>query len=546
MSETNKKKPELVPPVPNQRLEELARREETRFNSILLKNKDLLSDCVGSGITYLYFQENMQSQIFSVIARYFDKNDAVLTRQAFESIVMQQYPEENGARFRSEYDSVFAEHVSSEDYKALKNNILARYMQRQAYHKIKKYFDLLLNATVDQKRIVEELQGEIGAIQNPTANTFNKASVLDGVITSAVLPEIRDRREHPEKYWGILSGWKTLDDVYHGFTKGRYMVILAMEGGGKTTFMYNLTMNMAKAGHNVAYVTIESNAKDAGMRMLTIESDVNFNRIIAGGKDPETGIPDFIMGELEEAAKELTDGAGQRIHLIQVLQNTPRKVIQDLIARKMAFTPIDVVVIDYLDEVLKESNHPNRPDLDLAEVSSGFQAWGREKNVLMITAQQLKNEKVKELYNKVGQSSEFRVGTADVSGTKKISAAADYIFALVIDQESMNRMYVWATKARFGKSQKRWMLSYDPDSGHIDNLPEDSAYDSMQDRMRSGKVKRRKKDSVAVSASEFIDVQTEKGDEEDGLSAAQHQPPPQTPRAEQGDNEFLNDPDGDS
>jgi hypothetical protein len=317
------------------------------------------------------------------------------------------------------------------------------------------------------------------------------------------------------------------------------MVIVAMQGGGKTTFLYNIALNMATAGNNVVIVTVESNMKDASTRMLTAKSDVNYNRIIAGGKDPETGLSDFIIGELEANAKELAETAGDRIHLIQVLQNTPRKVIQDMIEKKMAYTKIDVVIVDYLDEVEKEATYNNRPDLDLAAVSSGFQAWGRERDILLITAQQMKNEKVKSLYDKVSQSAEFRVGTADISGTMKIGSAADYVFALLVDQESMNRIYVWSTKARLGKSQKRWTLSYDPDSGHIDNLPEDSTYDDMQAQMKIGKVKRRKREDATRSTNEFVDIQVEPGDDEDGLSAAQNSGSSPTPRSEPVDDGFL-------
>lgn len=156
---------ETIPPVPNARIEELAKREEARFNSLLLKHKDLLSDCIASGITHQFFQESLQSQIFSVIARYYDKNGSLLTYQAFESIVLQHCKDEEGVRFRSEYDSVYAEHVSPDDYKALKDNLMSRYLQRRAFHKVQNAFNDLLNATEGQKGIVENFQKDIASIR---------------------------------------------------------------------------------------------------------------------------------------------------------------------------------------------------------------------------------------------------------------------------------------------------------------------------------------------------------------------------------------------
>ena len=306
--------------------------------------------------------------------------------------------------------------------------------------------------------------------------------------------------ENPEKFWGLMSGFKCLDSVYFGFLRGKYIVFLASEGGGKTTFMLNLARNMAILGYNVAYITIESDAKQTTTRLLTIHAAVNYNRISSGGKSNETGLSDWIMEELEKASKDLEEGPGCRFHWIQVLQGTSRKEILDMVNRKRSYVPIDAIFIDYLDVVGKESNTPNRPDLDLANVSEGFQAWGRENNILVATAQQMKSDKVREIFNKSDESAEMKIGVGDISGSKKISGSADYMFGLVIDQETKDRLYVWSTKARQGRSGEHYTLSFDPNSGRLEDLPDAGGYNEVAAAVKAMMDKSNKKSQSPPAA----------------------------------------------
>ena len=485
MAEKNKESIPLLDPVPNQQLEEAAKREEPRMVSLILKDKDLLDEIVSSGITYNYFQTPIQRNIFTIAARYFDKYGTLLTRQAFESIAVENFSDEQAAKLRTEFDATFSEIVSANDFGFLKENLIGRQVQKQAFHVIQKYYDSLLKKTTGQRKLVESLQNEIAQIKLSGGDSFSKIVSLSDMLRDVVMPEIDDRRLNPEKYWGLMSGFKALDNVYHGFVRGRYMVLLAMEGGGKTTMMFNIARNMAVMGYNIVYVTIESNAKDTSTRLLTIHAAVNYNRIIAGGENSEFGLSKFIMEELTKAGKDLIEGPGTRFHWVQALQDTKAKEIFSLINRKRAYTDIDAVFVDYLDVVGRDVSYPNRPDLEVADVSAKLQSWGRENNVLMFTAQQLKTETGKKLYDKPEKASELRIGVSDTSGSKKIAGAADYIFSILIDQSTMDRIWVWSTKARQGASAKRWCLSYDPESGRIKDIPGEDDYEEVEEKVRA-------------------------------------------------------------
>jgi replicative DNA helicase len=474
----------ISPKVPNEKLDLIARREETRLNSLLLKDKDVLLDCIESGISLKFFQDETQRQLFSVIARYYDSHDSILTRQQFETVVSQLKTDEEAAAHRTAFDSTFAEQVSAHDYSALKGNMEGRHMQREALSVFSKFYDSLLKTTSGQKKMVESIQNDIMAITSLGGNAYNRAISLAEILKTEVIPEIEQRRDHPEDFIGMMTGWNEIDRDFNGFVKGRYLVVLAMEGGGKTTFMLNLAMNFALHGKNVCYVTIESPAKDTATRLLTIHSTVNYNRIMRGGRGQEDGLCDYIMDELKGSANSMIAGPASRFHLIQAIDGTSRKEILGLVNRKRAFTDIDVLFVDYLQVVGKESSHPGRPDLELADVSGGFRSWGMENGILVATAQQLKSDKSKKLTDlKVDDIDADRINITDTSGTKQISGAADYMLGVVIP-EGKDRMRIDNAKFRQGVSQKSYVLSFDPDSGKLDNMPDSFGYSDIGDGLK--------------------------------------------------------------
>lgn len=57
---------------------------------------------------------------------------------------------------------------------------------------------------------------------------------------------------------GTLStGWKTLDEKVYQIGYGELILFSAISGGGKSVAMQNITLNFAKMGMNVVYITLE-------------------------------------------------------------------------------------------------------------------------------------------------------------------------------------------------------------------------------------------------------------------------------------------------
>lgn len=498
--------------VPNAALNDLANREESRFMSLLLRDKDLMTDAVETGINYAFFQSPEMRRLFKMAAEHFDRyNGAILSHAALDATLVDAVTPEEAAKFRSQYDMTVAEFgLSVDDYPLLKSDIEARFLQRQAFRVCERFHDELLNATRGQKDIVARFQNfanEIAAASGDSS--FHRVESMREILDQ-VIKETEDRRDNPNKYLGIRSGFKTMDHDYNGFVKQRYMVITATEGGGKTTFMLNLARNFALAGNTVVYVTIESTNVDIGRRVLTIQSKVNYNRIMRGGKNEEFGLSPYIMDELHSAKDSMTSRAGDNFHLIQVLENTHRETICRLVQRVRAYKPVDVVFIDYLQVVGKEVNYGERVDQAIADVSGKFRSWGRKNNVLMVTAQQIKGDKGRKLQEKLeDDDDDMMIVKGDTSSSKEISGSADYMFGVWIPR-TRDRMVVWSTKTRAGKDTQKYVFTYDSDSGRIEEMnefgdPEKNAEELADEKTREALKRKYPEQQTDIMSGDPVD-----------------------------------------
>ena len=463
-----------APPIPNQKLTDLSNREESLFLSLVLRDKDLITQAVESGITYECFQNDITKKMFAMAAEHFDRHDGnLLSRPALESMLVSMSVPEDAAMFQSKYDSIISEFgVKASDYDMLRENIEGRFIQRQAYAICQRFLDDLLHATRDQKKIVSKFQNFVSDISAfGSDQSFFKVESYSEVL-DRLMADAEDRMLHPEAHQGIKCLYPKIDADYNGFVKQRYMVITATEGGGKTTFMMNLARNFALSGNNVVYVTIESTNMDVGRRIWTMQSQISYNRIMRGGKDPEFGLSPFIMQDLRNTKESMSASVGNKLWLIQVLENTSRETICRLVQRVMAYSKVDVVFIDYLQVVGREVNYGERVDQAIADVSGKFRAWGRKKDVLLVTANQIKGDKGRKLQEKAtDDDDDVMIVKGDTSGTKEISGASDYMFGCWIPL-SRDRMIVWSTKTRMGKDTQKYTLAYDSESGRLEQMGE--------------------------------------------------------------------------
>lgn len=469
--------------ISNDALRKLAQKEEPRLLSILLKDKDCLMDAMSFGLKsgkMGHFWTKESRFLFLIIEEYYKKHKALLTRTAMDSIMEsldkvgnQDIDDDDRTAVRMYWDKVYHTESSSEDYELLRDHINNRYIQWQAYEILKKSLDSVVKSTTSQDEIVKKIRDAFFKIDNIDADPYCLTMGLEEGMIKA-LEHIKTRREHPEEAPAVFCGIQSLDDVLHGFSYGSYTIISGMINGGKTTLMFNMAFNMARAGYHVVYVSIEKEAVPFYTRLLSLHALIDYNRIQIGGKG-DRGLNDYYYSKYQEAATDLIDNIKPNFECIQVAPGTKISKILSEVEKIKAVKKIDALFIDYLGVIGFETNHASRPDLDEAIVSKTAQAYGKINRIATFAATQLKTPSVKEIRNKAqkttaenNDASKIQVNTEDLAGSKMIPADADNVLGAVLNGDSpATKMYINITKARDAQSRILVPLDFDGRLGRV-------------------------------------------------------------------------------
>ena len=116
---------------------------------------------------------------------------------------------------------------------------------------------------VTEKRISSTFRD----MENLVQDTFNELSLI---------------ANQKDKIIGVPTGFKDVDDLFHGFRAGDLIVLAARPGIGKTAFALNLAVNAAKLGVTVAFFSLEMSSGQLMQRVLSSEARVGLEKLRSG------------------------------------------------------------------------------------------------------------------------------------------------------------------------------------------------------------------------------------------------------------------------
>jgi len=460
-------------------------KEEPRFLHILLKDKDCLIESVAFGIKpdltdkfgnvvpgHFFIDKN--KFLFKMIYDNFNKYQTLLTRGAMD-IIIDKYPsgsDEQKAAMKGHWDKVWNRHdVSTQDYGLLRDRINDRYVGMQG-NKLLAELQSRLKSTEYKTDVVKDIKLKMDSIDNLEPDSYSLTMGIEEGIKDA-MQYVNHRRENPDDFGGIFTGIQSLDKVVYGLERGSYTVVSGAINGGKTTLLFNIGFNMAKAGNNVAYASLEKEAKPFFRRILSLHASTDYNRIKRGGKE-KNGLSDYWYGKLKEAADDLINNIKPHYDCLQFLPDTTLTKILSDVDKIRATKRVDVLIVDYLQVIKTETSHQGRSDLDLADIHRRLKAYGRKHNIVIITAMQLKKDSSKEMRKKIDKvnsdddASRLEVNTEDISGSQLVTADAENAFIVFLNKDKPpTKMTLTIAKARDDESKMTVVLDFDGRVGRV-------------------------------------------------------------------------------
>ena len=179
----------------------------------------------------------------------------------------------------------------------------------------------------------------------------------------------------------VSSSWKSVDQkLYGGLNRKELTIWCAGSGGGKSVTMQNMGVNMARAGLNVIYISLELSEEMISMRLDSMVSGVATHEIFKRLDDVEI--------KVLQAGKKSAD-----LHVRQMPQGTTTNDLRAYLKNYEIETghKCDVLIVDYLDLMF-----PNNKKIDVSNlyikdkyITEELRGLAMETNMVAITASQL-------------------------------------------------------------------------------------------------------------------------------------------------------------
>lgn len=201
-----------------------------------------------------------------------------------------------------------------------------------------------------------------------------------------------------DKYRGIPTGFKDLDNILSGFQPADLVILAARPSMGKTALALNIAENVAKTGYSVGIISLEMSKEQLVERMFCSLLEVDSWKLRTGKLTED----DFmriggVMDELYSMKIFIDDSVGNSIAELRAK------------ARRLQMEHgLNFLIIDYLQLMSagKQGYNSNRVQ-EISEISRSLKALARELRIPIVALSQL-SRAVELRPSKIPQLSDLR------------------------------------------------------------------------------------------------------------------------------------------
>ncbi len=236
---------------------------------------------------------------------------------------------------------------------------------------------LAYDAPDDLGVVVEEAEKALFKVtEKRVSSAFTK---IDSLLVDA-FTELQEMASLENKISGVASGFKDVDNLFHGFRGGDLVILAARPGVGKTAFALNLATSAAKLGASVAFLSLEMSASQLVQRVLASEARVSLSRLRAGQ------VQDADWTAIIDASSTLSN-------LNIQFDDTPALSILELRAkarRELRDAKKGLIIVDYLQLMQPPTaRRDGNRAVEVAEISRGLKVLAKEMDMPVIALSQL-------------------------------------------------------------------------------------------------------------------------------------------------------------
>lgn len=247
-----------------------------------------------------------------------------------------------------------------------------------------------------------------------------------------VVPEVLDIAQHGRTN-GISTPWPGVDRLIRGLQPGRFLVVGARPGVGKSLMGTNIALHVAhKHQHAVIVCSMEMPRDEVTQRIVSAHARVNLGRL-DDGKLSEA--------EWSQIQRKTADVLAMPITIEDHGQQTLTSIRSAVTKVKRERDDLAVVIVDYLQ--LMQVRDPNRNRAEqLGEISRGLKVIAREEHLCLIAMAQVNRESA-------GRADK-RPAMSDLRESGSIEADADIVILLHSPEDAPGVIEAHVVKNRSG------------------------------------------------------------------------------------------------
>ncbi|KXY75843.1 replicative DNA helicase [Bacillus sp. FSL W7-1294] len=283
------------------------------------------------------------------------------------------------------------------------------------------------------------IQTQMAALLNLSREDKNS----DGRIRDGLVEMYGDLENPIRGLAGMDTGFTELNRMTAGFKPQELIIVAARPSVGKTAFCLNVGNNAAGEygdGDVVAIFSLEMGQKELLKRMVSINGNIDGNRMKTGELNPEDWTKlTQAMGALNNKNIRIFDDAGITTNFIW---SKVKKLCDEFPGRQI------MVIIDYLQLITGNPVHKGNRQAEIAEISRTLKTMARQLNVCVVALSQLSRG--------VEQRQDKRPMMSDLRESGQIEQDADVIAFLYRDDyydretENKNTIEIIIGKQRNG------------------------------------------------------------------------------------------------
>ncbi len=318
---------------------------------------------------------------------------------------------------------------------------------------------LVREILVKHKKLLDDIKTE--DYISKVNNDFDKIKIGKGEIEAVSSLDIYNDIEYQIKdledrrnlgLTGISTGIASVDKIFGGFEKQTLSLIVAMVATGKSTFVLNISKNMAELyDKKVMIFSLEMPDKQWARKYNSLDFWVPYEYLQRGNKELFAKSEfDSLLEKIKERKEKKREGAYKIIDA--PASRYSFKELMRLKDKKFPSFKPDIIFIDQIS-LIKLPNKSEKRD-ELGDLTKQMIAYGKENDIAMVAVAQANRASI---LRKNGKR-EIDINIENIEDSHKPGADATNIIAIMVppghgDGNIANRLMVRIVKQRDGATQ---------------------------------------------------------------------------------------------